>query len=393
MDRRWRHIQPVWLVGCVVVSGCEDGGAEPDLRVIGRLTAGGPLTLAAAREAGAVHTAPTSDFVGLPDATLPIALRVWRRGVDGSDDSCAGRVDVVPLEAYVSSVLPHEWVASWELEALAAGAIAVRSYAVWWQAAGGRYPCADGDDTTWSQGFGGPPDPRTDAAVRATEGMLLTIDGSLILAEYSAEHGSRSDWGVADPPCAVQSRRGHGRGMCQWGSQRWAAEGWSAEEILAHYYPGSYVIGPWDAEIVEVEPYRAMGDHRAAFVQVRNLGVATWTPGAVVLVSPIDGRPPPAVAAVNETVPPGDTAWFEVPSGVSVDDFIELRLEAPDGGLFGPNVLIPADRAVGPLPPKHPQPPRRARRSAAGWAPPVAAGVSVLLSALLAWSGLRREVR
>jgi hypothetical protein len=82
---------------------------------------------------------------------IPETIRVWRRGLDGSSTSCTGRVDVLPFDKYVKGVLPHEWIPSWNPLALQMGAIAIRSYAAAWVAAGGRYECADLDDTAASQ--------------------------------------------------------------------------------------------------------------------------------------------------------------------------------------------------------------------------------------------------
>src|SRR5438270_10893547 len=92
------------------------------------------------------------------------SVLVWRRAIDGSADSCAGRVDTVELERYVKGVVPHEWISSWEPEALKAGAVAARTYAAYWMHQGGKYPCADVDDTTASQVYRDETAPSTDAA-------------------------------------------------------------------------------------------------------------------------------------------------------------------------------------------------------------------------------------
>ena len=55
--------------------------------------------------------------------TLPATIRVWRRAVDGSSDSCAGRVDVIPFESYVKGVVPNEWITSWDQKALEMGQV------------------------------------------------------------------------------------------------------------------------------------------------------------------------------------------------------------------------------------------------------------------------------
>jgi peptidoglycan hydrolase-like amidase len=173
------------------------------------------------------------------DARAPATIRVWRRALDGSTSSCGGRVDIVAFEDYVKGVLPHEWVPSWHAESLEAGAIAIRTYAAYWVAAGGRYPCADLDDTTASQVYRDDREPRASAAVDATRGVYLVHDGQLVLAEYSAENGDPTADGIADPLCIGQAVNGHGRGACQRGTQRWALLGQTHEWILDHYYPGA----------------------------------------------------------------------------------------------------------------------------------------------------------
>ena len=98
----------------------------------------------------------------------PPTIRVWRRGVDGSTASCSGRVDTLALEDYVKGVVPHEWISSWQAESLKAGAMAARSYAWYWVAAGGKYSCADVDDTTASQVYRDSTNSATDAAAVAS---------------------------------------------------------------------------------------------------------------------------------------------------------------------------------------------------------------------------------
>jgi hypothetical protein len=173
----------------------------------------------------------------------PTTIRVWRRGLDGSTASCSGRVDVIPFEKYVKGVLPHEWIRSWHTESLRAGAIAIRTYAARWIADGGKYTCADLDDTTASQVYKDAFYAVTDAAVDATASTYVMKDGLPVFAEYSAENSNPTATGVSEPLCAGQTRQGHGRGTCQWGSQRWASQsGKSATWIIEHYYPGATVV-------------------------------------------------------------------------------------------------------------------------------------------------------
>ena len=94
---------------------------------------------AAGRAADDGRVLTLADAIGGTAALEPPAtVKVWRRGLDGSASSCAGRVDTVPLEKYVKGVLPHEWIRSWQAASLQAGAIAIRTYAAYWVRSGGK---------------------------------------------------------------------------------------------------------------------------------------------------------------------------------------------------------------------------------------------------------------
>ncbi len=208
----------------------------------------------------------------------PTTIRIWRRGLDGSSASCSGRVDVIPFETYVKGVLPHEWIRSWHVESLKSGAIAIRTYAANWVRNGGKYTCADLDDTTASQVYKDERFANTNAAVDATAGMYVMKNGLPINAEYSAENSNPTANGVSEPLCAGKTRYGHGRGTCQWGSQRWASQsGKNATWIMEHYYPGASVqkVGgtPTPSTTIVVDSDNANND--AAKAKVEYAG--TWT--------------------------------------------------------------------------------------------------------------------
>ncbi|MEE2787481.1 MAG: SpoIID/LytB domain-containing protein [Myxococcota bacterium] len=170
----------------------------------------------------------------------PDSIRIYRRGAE--NDSCLGRVDVIPLEEYVKGVVPHEWIASWTDESLRAGAIAARSYAWGHILGGGKYTCADLDDTTRSQVYKDDRNEKVSRLVDSTRGVGIIRDGAIVTTEYSAENGDPTEFGVSEPLCTGLERRGHGRGMCQWGTQRWSSQrDQTAEWMVAHYFPGATV--------------------------------------------------------------------------------------------------------------------------------------------------------
>ena len=241
--------------------------------------------------------------------TPPTHVRVWRRGLDGSTASCSGRVDVIPLEKYVRGVLPHEWIRSWHAESLRAGAIAIRTYAANWVTRGGKYSCADLDDTTASQVYKDQFYAVTDAAVEATAGAFVMKNGGPVFAEYSAENGHPTATGISDSVCAGRARYGHGRGTCQWGSQRWASQqGKSHTWILEHYYPGASVQRPGGGggAAIVVDSANAANDPAKTRVEYTGTWVsATASPG----YHGADYR-----WAATEPASAPATFWFYLPS-------------------------------------------------------------------------------
>ncbi|MDP2305281.1 MAG: MopE-related protein, partial [Pseudomonadota bacterium] len=218
------------------------GDLTPQARLIGRLVAAGsplpPLDVLAAMGDGPVPPPSASPY----DFTPPATIRVWRMSMGGSS-SCDGPVEVIAFEDYVKGVLNHEWITSWEDESLRAGAVAIRTYAAYWVNAGGKYTCADICDTTSCQVYDDDRLGVTNDAVDDTEGEYVVDGRNLVFAEYSAENGDPTADGVSDPYCAGEALFGHGRGVCQWGSQRWALYGGKDHAwIVEHYYPGANVV-------------------------------------------------------------------------------------------------------------------------------------------------------
>ena len=218
------------------------------------------LVLQDLRAGGTGYGSHLPGGLNMSSLTVPTSIRVWRRSLGGSD-SCTGQVDVLDMEDYVKGVLPHEWITSWEVESLRAGSIAIRTYASYWVEKGGKYDCADICDTAHCQVYKDGRNTKASDAVDHTKGKLLVENGNLVFAEYSAENGDPTLFGVSDPHCPSngcsidsdcspsyykciqgQCRFGHGRGMCQWGSQRWALQGQGYLWITEHYYPGAAVL-------------------------------------------------------------------------------------------------------------------------------------------------------
>jgi hypothetical protein len=188
-------------------------------------------------------------------AVPPDSIRV---GYNCSCTSCSS-VEVMSLETYVRRGLPREWIASWTPHSLRAGAIAYRSYGSYYV----YHPLRSEYDicnTTCCQVNSTSTSSSTDSAVEYTAGILLQRAGAIFRAEYSAEDNNLGCGGsgcsnpyctcgdgnagspgaswpcVAEPWDSGHACSGHGRGMCQWGTQRSALQGQLWNWIEDHYY-------------------------------------------------------------------------------------------------------------------------------------------------------------
>ncbi|HEX9235549.1 MAG TPA: SpoIID/LytB domain-containing protein, partial [Actinomycetota bacterium] len=137
---------------------------------------------------------------------------------------------------YATHVLPREWYPSWDADALAAGAVAVKTYAAYREMTGHAFSsgpgCADVTDTTADQVF----DPTfstaaTDQAVAVALGSILRRNGDLFLAQYWS--GSSSD------PCAPVTSGTYAGRMSQWGTQNCALQGMLWPAIDTTFYQGT----------------------------------------------------------------------------------------------------------------------------------------------------------
>jgi len=182
-------------------------------------------------------------------------------GMNCSCTSCSS-VDVLSLESYVRRGLNDEWISSWNTHSLRAGSIAYRSYGAYYvyHPLNANYDicsstCCQVNDSDTSTS--------TNTATDKTSGILLQRNGSVFRSEYSAENNSwddpndglsctnsdlscgngyagspSSNWPcLSDSPCANYGCFGHGRGMCQWGTQRWASsQSQLWKWIVNHYF-------------------------------------------------------------------------------------------------------------------------------------------------------------
>ncbi len=198
----------------------------------------------------------------------PQTIRVKHHPENRCRDVPVGQVDEIPFEEYVARVVPAEVPPSWPLEALAAQAVAARTYA-WYQILANR---PDYDVTDWAnfQMMCDTRYPSTDRAVAMTAGQYLSAVGDParrpIVAMYSAENGHptlTNPWvpylrSVPDWAGLGRKRWGHGYGLSQWGAMRRARAGHTYRQILGHYYTGVHLQdgrgGPIAVGLVGLEP-------------------------------------------------------------------------------------------------------------------------------------------
>lgn len=162
-------------------------------------------------------------------------------------------INDVGIEDYVRGVTPAEMPSSWNMEALKAQAIAVRSYAI---ANLGKHASQGFDllDSTMDQVYNGvlAETSATNKAVDETKGLVLTYNNKIISTMYSASAGGQTKsalqaWGNDIPYLqSVKSfddetgLRGHGVGMTQYGAKNLADMGYNAYQILAYFYTGAH---------------------------------------------------------------------------------------------------------------------------------------------------------
>jgi stage II sporulation protein D len=112
-------------------------------------------------------------------------------------------INLVDLEAYLRGVVPSEMSASWPMEALKAQAVAARSYTLANLDARAPYDVCASEACQVYRGMD-VEHPRSDRAVRDTEGIVIAWGGVPAVAYYHADSGgalasSEEVWGRALP--------------------------------------------------------------------------------------------------------------------------------------------------------------------------------------------------
>ncbi len=283
------------------------GGPSPDpgtQRQLGHVQAWpeaeleGHLSLT--RQEGPGDTPPSSITVGFADAGCTSLC-----GRPGCLNACSHSC-VFSLETYARRGLPDEWIASWNFDALAAGAVAYRSYGAWH--AFNPLPEGSWDICSNACCQVNPPGTHvnTDAAIAVTPGLMLVRNDAVFRSEYSSQNNcllgnmsctngdlSCGDGFAGSPaagwPCLADEVGegrpcfGHGRGMSQWGNQLWTQASpprtWRWQ--LDHYYNalgnGSGLRTATISQVLVIDALRVLpadaapGSHVTLELDVRNL--------------------------------------------------------------------------------------------------------------------------
>ncbi len=173
-----------------------------------------------------------------------------------------GTIDYVTMDYYVKHVLPAEWFSSWGSIAggsnsLSAGAVAIRCYAIAKLNAVSGTSSNDICATTSCQVYGTTTSANTDTAVNYTANyVVINSGGAIPSTEYSAENNSLNNactdgftaptgGCLYDPVCTGETRYGHGRGMCQWGTAKWATGRKMQGEVSGSSTLSGYPLRDW----------------------------------------------------------------------------------------------------------------------------------------------------
>lgn len=132
-------------------------------------------------------------------------------------------VNVLDVEAYLRGVVPAEMSASWPMAALEAQAVAARSYALSSLRPGADYDLCATVDCQVYRGMDGEQG-RSDRAVAATEGIVVTYAGQVAHTYYHADSGgatasSSEVWGTAVPYLVARADAAAPNGVDRWSAR------------------------------------------------------------------------------------------------------------------------------------------------------------------------------
>lgn len=207
------HVDPRQIVrvllkgGAAAFSGATTAGAQklhPELTYTIKALADGSLKLLDPN-GKAVGRFPAPLTVSGPGPLNLAGLGAYRGALEFRPDGAGGvqTVDAVGIDDYVRGVIAAEMPAAWPAQALAAQAVAARTYAITTSVSGNGYTLYP---DTRSQMYGGvaAETASTDAAVAATSGDVVTYAGQPVATPFFASSGGYTEnvenvWSGATP--------------------------------------------------------------------------------------------------------------------------------------------------------------------------------------------------
>lgn len=173
--------------------------------------------------------------VTLAEVPYPTTIRVAiRESRPGGEPDPQGRILYVAdydFDYYGKNVLPREWYPGWEMNALQAGAVAIKMFA-WYHVLNpvvmDGYEFAVDNTVNFQVFIEGQMYDDTNAAWDSMRPYAYVAqNGEIIELNYRAGFQDDPNW---------QYR--NAQKMAQWGSQYWARQGRTALQILQFYYEG-----------------------------------------------------------------------------------------------------------------------------------------------------------
>ncbi len=206
------------------------------------LASPGPATLPGGRGAQSVTAGPP---------TIPAAIKL--RLADGSYCS-------TDMETYLKGVVPAEAIPSWSIEALKAQAVAARTYAAAYVATYG-YICASSACQNWNPALR---TTKTDQAVDATRGELMTYQGGMIWAYYASTCGGQTCTSPDAAAAYCKSVRCWTGAPTDLSSESAAADFWKSTSVSAYCsgssrFRWSWTVSPRSAEEAILDKYLPTG--------------------------------------------------------------------------------------------------------------------------------------
>ncbi len=135
----------------------------------------------------------------------------------------------VPFNTYTQNVLPNEWIASWNMNALEAGALAVKMYGWYHEDYQWKFPQYNAalDNSTRSQVY------KAGSAMSSTNTALSNEYSNVIVT------GSGYVFETAFQAGPYSSQSSGGYTMYQNGTEWYAVnDGWSPNQMVSFYYSG-----------------------------------------------------------------------------------------------------------------------------------------------------------